>query len=121
VIEYRIDSPRRLIIVTGGYATPEEWTALLARLIADPERRPGFGYLRDLRSVPGDANVDAVKAVVAVFRQVWPQLELSRAALVTGAAIGAAAVAQVLATEQEMPLEAFTSYADAVDWLRDGT
>ncbi len=121
MIEYRIDSPRRLIIVTGDYATPAEWTALLARLIADPERRAGFGYLRDLRSATADVDVETVRQVVAVFRAVWTQLEVSRAALVTTSGISAAAVAQVLATEQEMPVRAFTSYASAVEWLEDAT
>jgi len=120
VVEYRIDSVQRLIIVTGDYATPEEWTALLARVLADPDRRPGFGYLRDLRSVTSGVDVATIRQVVAVFRKVWSQLEISRAALVATAAVDSIAIAQVLATEAQMPLGAFTSYDAAVEWLRDG-
>jgi hypothetical protein len=120
MVDYRIDSAQKLIFVTGGYATPAEWTALLERLIADPERRPGFGYLRDLRTVTAEVDVATVRAVVAVFRRMWAQLEISRVALVTGSVLSAAAVAQVLGTEQEMPVRAFTDYAAAVDWVQDG-
>ena len=79
-----------------------------------------MGVLRDLRGATTKADVKMVMGIIDVVRRIWPQLQASRAAMVTTVAIDTAAVAQVLAAEQEIPLRAFTSYAAAVEWLRDG-
>jgi len=48
-LQYVIDPARRLTTITGEYAVPEEWAALLGTILRDPEWQPGFAFLRDLR------------------------------------------------------------------------
>ena len=120
MIDYTIDPAQELIVITGNYGTPEQWVELLGRLLADPRRQPGFGILRDLRGASKNADVQMIVGIIEVVRRMWPQLQASRAAVVTTEAIDTAAVSQVLAAERQIPLRAFTSYAAAVDWLRDG-
>ena len=120
MIDYAIDPGQKLIVITGDYATPEQWMELLGRLRADPQRQPGFAVLRDLRGARENADVQAIVGIIDVIRRMWPHLQLSRAAVVTTDAIDTAAASQVLAAEQQIPLRAFTSYQSAVEWLRDG-
>jgi hypothetical protein len=53
-------------------------------------------------------------------REFWPHLGARRAAMVTRPAIDVPAmVAHALADEADIALRAFTSYEDAVAWVRE--
>lgn len=118
-LHYTIDTARRLVTITGEYSQPEEWRDLLRRVLSDPRREPGFAFLRDLRGATKPVDAATVVGIIAVVRRYWPQLRPSRAAIITPLGIDPAAlVAHALADAQHMPLRAFTSYDDAMEWLR---
>lgn len=120
-LTYSIDPDEKLITITGEYADASEWREVLSRILNDGRRRPGFAFLRDLRgaSTPVDANT--VVGIISVVRRFWPSLQPSRAAVLTPRAFDPAAlVAHALADAQHMPLQTFTSYDAARDWLREG-
>ena len=87
-------------------------------MIADPRRGQGFTILRDLRAAKTPVNIASVIGIIEAVSRSWPQLEASRAAIVTADDIDLAAVAHALADEQKIPLRAFTSLAAAMEWLR---
>ena len=79
-------------------------------------------YLRDLRGATKPVDVETVLGIVRVVTQFWPELRPSRAAVLTPLVIDPAAlVAQALADAQDIPLRTFTSYDEALAWLRQGT
>jgi hypothetical protein len=120
-LHYTIDPARRLVTITGEYSQPEEWRELLLRVLSDPRREPGFAFLRDLRQATTPVDAATVVGIIAVVRRYWPQLRPSRAAIITPLDIDPAAlVAHALADAQHIPLRAFTSYDDAMEWLRGG-
>jgi hypothetical protein len=120
-LEYAIDAAQQLVTITGEYAQPEEWQQLLQRLLDDPRRRPGFAFLRDLRQATRPVDAATVIGIIDVVRHYWPQLQPCRAAMVTPLGVDPAAlVAHALADAQHIPLRAFTSYDDAIGWLREG-
>ena len=119
-LAYRIDEQKKLVTITGDYAEPAEWRALLARVRSDPRLRPGFGFMRDLRYSTPPVDAQAVMGIIAVVRQMWAALGVRRAAMVTRPGIDVpAAVAHALAEDENLPLRAFTSYDDAVGWLAE--
>lgn len=119
-LSYHIDTERRLVTITGEYADDTEWRALLRRIGDDPAHQPGFAFLRDLRSARHPVDASTVMRIVAVVREFWEELRVSRAAIVTPRDRDApAVVAHALAQEQEIPLRAFTSYDAAIEWLRE--
>ncbi len=121
-LQYRIDAAQQLVTITGEYAQPEEWKELLARVLNDPRRRPGFAFLRDLRDATTPVDAATVVGIIDVVRRYWPQLQPSRAAIVTPRDVDPAAlVAHALADAQHIPLQAFTSYEEALTWLHEGT
>jgi hypothetical protein len=120
-LSHQIDEDRRLVTITGDYAEPSEWQLLLERVRSDPRLRRGFGFLRDLRQSSHPVDVKAVMGIIAVVRQMWTPLGVRRAAMVTRPGIDVpASVAHALAEDQNMPLRAFTSYEDAIEWLDAG-
>jgi hypothetical protein len=120
-LHYTIDPARRLVTITGEYSQPDEWRELLLRVLNDPLREPGFAFLRDLRQATTPVDAATVVGIIAVVRRYWPQLRPSRAAIVTPRGIDSAAlVAHALADAQHIPLRAFTSYDDAMEWLGGG-
>ena len=119
---YAIDAELGVVTITGEYAAADEWQELLARLLADPRRKAGMGFLRDLRGATRPVDVETVLGIVRVVSRFWPQLQPSRAAVLTPLAIDPAAlVAQALADAEHIPLRTFTSYDEALTWLRQGT
>jgi len=121
-LHYSIDTVHELVTITGEYAQADEWRELLGRVLNDPRRRPGFAFLRDLRDATTPVDAAAVVGIIDVVRRYWPQLQPSRAAIITPREIDPAAlVAHALADAQQIPLQTFTSYDDAMAWLRAGT
>lgn len=120
-LNYTIDPDQRLITITGEYAHPDEWRALLARVLTDPRREPGFAFLRDLRGATTPVDAATVVGIIEVVRRFWPLLQPSRAAVLTPLEFDPAAlVAHALADAQHMPLQAFTSDEAARQWLQEG-
>jgi hypothetical protein len=120
-LHYTIDTAQQLITITGEYADAAEWRVLLGQILSDPRRRTGFAFLRDLRGASTPVDAETVIGIIDVVRRFWPQLQPSRAAIVTSRELDPAAfVAHALADAQNMPLQAFTSYDDALQWLQAG-
>ena len=120
-LTYSIDAGEKLITISGEYADAAEWRTVLSRILQDPRRRPGFAFLRDLREATTPVDASTVIEIVAVVRRFWPELQPSRAAVLTPLAFDPAAlVAHALADAQRMPLQTFTSYDAAREWLREG-
>jgi len=118
-LSYTIDPDQRLITITGEYAQPEEWKALLARILNDPRREPGFAFLRDLRSATAPVDAETVVGIMDVVRRFWPLLQPSRAAVLTPLDFDPAALtAHAIADAERIPLAVFRSYEEAVDWLK---
>jgi hypothetical protein len=120
-LTYRIDPARELVTITGDYAEPAEWRVLLSAVAADSAYRRGFSFIRDLRASEHPVSAQTVIGIIAVVRQFWVQLGARRAAVVTGPGIDLPAMmAQALADDAHIPLRAFSSWEDAVSWLREG-
>jgi hypothetical protein len=118
-LSYSIDEAEQLVTITGDYSDAGEWQGLLARVLADPRRRPGFAFLRDLRQATHPVDAATVVQIIAVVRQFWPHLRPRRAAILTRHDIDPAAmVAHALADAENMPLQAFNSHEAAMAWLR---
>jgi hypothetical protein len=121
-LSYVIDTDEKLITITGEYAAAAEWRDILSRVLHDPRREPGFGFLRDLRGASRPVDAATVVGILQVVRQFWPHLQPSRAAVLTPRDFDPAAlVAHALADAERMPLQMFTSYEAAREWLREGT
>ena len=119
-LTYVIDPDARLITITGEYAGADEWQALLARVLADPQRRPGFAFLRDLRGATTPVDAAAVVGLMDAVRRFWPLLQPSRAAVLTPREFDPAALAaHALADTHELPLRTFREYESAIAWLRE--
>jgi hypothetical protein len=117
-LDYSVDPDRRLVTISGEYAVADEWMDLLARVLADPRRQPGFAFLRDLRAATMPVNAATVLTIMEVVRRFWPQLQPSRAAILTRHEVDAAAlVAVALADAEKLPLRVFTSQDEAMQWL----
>src|SRR5688572_27467256 len=120
-LAYLIDPDQRLVVITGEYAAPDEWADLLARVLADPRRQPGFAFLRDLRGATRPVDTAAVVQIMDVVRKFWPHLQPSRAAILTPRDVDPAAlVAVAVADTERLPFRVFKSYEDAIQWLREG-
>lgn len=121
-LTYRIDAAGGFVIITGDYADAGSWRTLLAAVAADPDYRPGFSFIRDLRRSAHPVGADTVAGIIAVVREFWPVLGARRAAIVTRPGIDdPAVIAHALAAYEHIPLRAFSTYEDAVAWLREGT
>jgi hypothetical protein len=120
MLSYSIDEAEQLVTITGEYSAAEDWNDLLGRILADPRRRPGFAFLRDLRDATRPVDVATVVGIIAVVRQFWPRLQPRRAAILTRNDIDAPAlVAHALADAENLPLQAFNSHDAAMAWLRE--
>jgi hypothetical protein len=116
-LAYRIDAD--IVTITGDYAESGQWMALLGAIARDPAYRPGASFLRDLRGSAHPVSAEAVIGIIAVVRTFWARLGVRRAAIVTGPVESdPAVIAHALADAEDIPLQAFTSYDDAVAWLR---
>ena len=117
-LSYRIDS--EIVTIVGDYAEPDEWRTLLNTIAADPDYRPGFCFLRDLRESIHPVSAQSVIGIIAVVREFWHTLGVRRAAIVTGfIPADPALIAHALAEDEHIPLRAFRTYSDAVAWLSE--
>jgi hypothetical protein len=117
-LAYVIDRGQRLVVITGEYADDGQWRALLQRIAHDPDHEPGFSFLRDLRSAKHPVDPSTVMRIISVVREFWALLQVRRAAIVTPRDQDTPAlVAHALAQDEQIPLQAFTSYNAAVEWL----
>ena len=120
-LSYSIDEAERLVTITGEYSDAAEWQDLLGRVLADPRRKPGFAFLRDLRGATTPVDAATVVQIMTVVRRFWPHLRPSRAAILTPRELDPAAlVAHAIADAENMPVQAFNSYDAALAWLRGG-
>lgn len=120
-LSYQIDPAERIVTITGEYGTAEDWKALLTQILHDPLLQPGFAFLRDRRGVAADVEVATVVAVVDAIRRFWPHIRPSRAAILVSRGCDPRAIAAcALADGHGLSIKAFTSYDDAVTWLRQG-
>ena len=120
-LAYSIDPIEGIVTVTGDYAEAADWRVLLQAVASDPNYRRGFSFIRDLRRSAHPVGPQTVVGIIAVVREFWPQLGVRRAAIVTrpGPAVDLpAVVAHALAGAEQIPLEVFTSYDEAVSWIR---
>jgi hypothetical protein len=121
-LSYTIDPIIRLITISGEYANADEWQVLLGRILHDPRRRSGYAFLRDLRHATTPVDAAMVVLIMDTVRRFWPQLQASRAAIVTPREFDSAALAaHALADTHGLPIQMFTSYEAALEWLRQGT
>ena len=118
-LAYQIDPVRKLVSITGEFSSDTEWRTVLQAVAEDPEYRPGFSFLRDLRTATQPVDARVVGRILEVVRLAWGILQPRRAAIVAPRHVETPAlVAYALAEEAGVPLRVFTSYEDAVDWLR---
>jgi hypothetical protein len=119
-LAYVVDTAQQVVVITGEYAEAAEWADLLGRVLADPSRQPGFAFLRDLRGATKPVDAAVVVQIMAVVRRFWPHLQPSRAAILTPHDVDAAAlVAVAVADTEHLPMRVFTSYDEAIQWLRE--
>ena len=119
-LRYDVNAAQRIVTITGDYAEPGEWRALLTAVAQDPNYPGGYGFLRDVRASAHPVTAESVIGIIAVVREFWQRLKVRRAAIVTRPTIDAPAmIAHALAEDQRSPLRAFNSYDDAVAWLTD--
>ena len=114
---YVIDTDRRLVVISGGYADPAAWISLATRLLHDPRLQPGFTFLRDLRGAASPPEPALVVAMFDVVRRFWPTISPGKAAIVTDTDASAVMVAQALADIHGLPIAVFTSFDQALEWL----
>jgi hypothetical protein len=120
-LTYRIDGAKGIVTITGDYAEAADWRVLLGTVAQDPNYRRGFSFIRDLRASANPVSAQAVVGIIAVVGEFWAQLGVRRAAIVTRPGIDdPAVIAHALAADEHIPLRAFTSYDDAVRWVREG-
>ena len=120
-LSYSIDPRQQIVVITGDYTDAEGWRQLLHAVSIDPAYRPGSGFIRDLRASQHPVDATTVMGIIAVVREFWDVLNVRRAAMVTRLAVDTPAiVAEALAQDQRVALRAFTSYDEAVAWVRSG-
>ena len=117
-LSYTIDSERRLVTINGDYANATEWLKLAGALLRDRRLKPGFCFLRDLRGATHPHNAKTVVAIFRVVQRFWPNFKPAKGAIVTDRNDDASAlVAQALADTSGLPIQVFTSYDAALEWL----
>lgn len=119
-LTYTIDEDRNLVTIVGEYADAAGWQRVLDQILLDSRLQPGCRILRDQRGGTKPVDAATVVAIMEVVRNYWHKLGVSRAAIVMAGRIDAPGlIAQALAAEDDMPIQAFPSAADALDWLTE--
>lgn len=120
-LTYTVDDREQLVTITGDYSGTDAWKRLLDRIVRDARIREGFAFLRDLRGATSTTDTASVVAVMEMVARLWPRLKPSRGAIVTSHVIDPAAlVAHAIADAQRLPIQMFTSYDAAMEWLQHG-
>lgn len=117
-LAYSIDEALNLIVITGEYADAAEWERLMTLVLADPRRQPGCIVLRDQRGGTRPVDAATVVAIMEAVRRFWPKLGIRRAAIVVQPERDSPGlVAHALADADSLPIQAFSSYETALEWL----
>ena len=117
-LSYTIDEARGLITITGDYADPAEWERLLTALETDPRRPEAPLILRDQRGGTTPVDAATVVGIMEVVRRFWSRLRIRRAAVLMPRDMDPPAlIAHALADAENIPIQAFTTYDAAIDWL----
>ena len=120
-LDYRIDAANRIVTIIGDYTDGAGWRTMLTAVAKDPSFSRGFGFLRDVRASEHPVDAATVMGIIAVVREFWDLLGVTRAAILTRRAVDdPAVVAHALAEQEHLAIRAFNSYDDAVRWLREG-
>ena len=120
-LDYTVDSDHLLVTITGDYGTPDSWASLIKRIQRDPRLQPGFAFLRDLRASTTPIDAATVVGIMDAIRRAWPLVQPSRGAILTPHSYDVAALtAHALADGQGLPIQMFTTYEAAIQWLREG-
>ena len=119
-LSYSVDDDLNLVTITGEYADAPEWERVLERILTEGRSRPGCVILRDQRGGTRPVDAATVIAIMDVVRRYWDKIGVRRAAVVMPTNFDPPAlIAQALAEDHDMPIRAFQSADDAVDWLTD--
>ena len=118
-LSYAIDPVEGLVTITGDYADAPEWRRLAGEISRDPDYRRGMSFIRDVREASNPETDEGILAVMQVVREVWTPLGVRAAAIVTqGKMEPRALMAFALAQDERLAVDVFTSYEDALRWLR---
>ena len=118
-LSYSIDLDRcRVIVVATSQPTPQEFTALMEAVLADPAFQRGFDLLWDRRSYAAIPEREYIMTIVEWWGQYLPRLGGSRIANVVPheepAIYGMARMAELMGRGE---LHAFSDFDEAVRWL----
>ena len=121
-LHYLVNATDQLVTITGDYSSAEEWAAMIEQIQRDTRLRPGFAFLRDLRSATTPVDVATVVTIMDAVRRAWPIVKPSRGAILTPHSFDVAALAaHALADSHGLAIRMFTNYEAAIEWLRAGT
>lgn len=120
-LDYKIDSVRQVVTITGEYATATEWLLLVGRLRRDTRVKRNSKFLRDLRGAMRPPNNAMASAIFNVIQRFWPELQVSRWAVVTDHANDVVPTTmQALGEQSGLAIRVFTDADEALEWLDDG-
>ena len=120
-LDYTIDTFRQVVTITGEYATATEWLLLVGRLRRDGRFKPNSKFLRDLRGAMRPPNNAMASAIFNVIQRFWPELQVSRWAVLTDHANDVVPSAmQALGEQSGLAIRVFTDASDALEWLDEG-
>jgi|SRR3954471_11237534 hypothetical protein len=117
-LAYKIDWIRRLVIISGEYATATEWLLILGNLRRDPHFKPHSRFLRDVRGATRPPTAAMVAATFNVLQRFWSELKVDRWAIVTDEVHDQVPMTlHSLGQQHGLAIEVFTSMDSALDWL----
>jgi hypothetical protein len=119
-LTHKIDSSKRLVTITGAYASATEWLMFLGQLRRDPAVPPHPNLLRDLRGADRPPNQAMASAIFNVVQRFWPELRVRKWAVLTDDAEDVVPrMMQSLGEQHGLAIRMFTSYIDAIAWLQE--
>ena len=118
-IDYAVDDVLRIVRVTAtGIVDPDQELTLLERILADPRRRPGFGWLCDFRERSPAASAEHVRDVARVFLEHRAALGPSRMAALISRDVGHGLARMFDAlVDDALEVAIFRDLAEAEAWL----
>ena len=122
-MEYLIDPGRRLVrMAIRGEITFAEWREAMDAILADPNYRPGFGFLVDLTDLVNAPETTFIRQVAGYFLGHRGELGAGRRAIVVTAQsiYGMARMEEILAEPSRVAVRPFYRFEDAEHWLQTG-
>ena len=119
---HMIDCRRGLVVLTYcRQPTLPEWLASMTQVLDDPQYRPGMAILSDRRRLEDTASSSTIRAMADWVTRRRDRFAGCRWAVVVSpqaiAEYGMARMGSVLFERSGVRLQAFKSWADALDWL----